>query len=157
MKINTQPIVSQQMLFRVPASRAFAAFVDSTIATKFWFSHADSSLVAGKSVTWEWRPYHHTVSVDVESIEPDKQIVVRWGDENKNSRIRWTFEPRGEDSTLVTVTNDDFTGFDDDELVSVAIDSMGGFSLVLANAKAYLEHGIELNLIFDKAPDAIKN
>ena len=34
---------------------------------------------------------------------------------------------------------------------------MGGFSLVLANAKAYLEHGIKLNLIFDKAPDAIRD
>jgi hypothetical protein len=58
---------------------------------------------------------------------------------------------------MVTVSNSDFAGFSADELVPVAIDSMGGFSLVLANAKAYLEHGIQLNLIFDKAPDAIKN
>jgi len=31
---------------------------------------------------------------------------------------------------------------------------MGRFSLVLAGLKAWLEHGIELNLVADHAPDA---
>ena len=43
---------------------------------------------------------------------------------------------------------------DADSVVAEAIDSMGGFSLVLANAKAFLEHNIDLKLIPDHAPDS---
>jgi hypothetical protein len=42
----------------------------------------------------------------------------------------------------------------DDEKVAQAIDSMGGFSFTLAGCKAWLEHGIELNLVQDHNPDA---
>jgi len=37
--------------------------------------------------------------------------------------------------------------------VNAAIDSMGGFSLVLAGLKTFLEHGVELNLTADRNPD----
>lgn len=43
---------------------------------------------------------------------------------------------------------------DDDSAIAEAIDSMGGFSLALANAKAFFEHGIDLKHIHDHAPDA---
>jgi len=39
-----------------------------------------------------------------------------------------------------------------DELTDRRIDSTGGFTMVLAGLKAWLEHGIELNLIGDKFP-----
>ncbi len=157
MSKNTQPEIKQQMLFRVPVERAFAAFSDPAVTTKFWFSHSTGPLIAGQSVTWEWRPYQHAVSVRVLTIEPNRRIVIQWGDEQKHSRVEWTFMPHGNNATMVTVCNRDFSGFSNEEMVPLAIDSMGGFSLVLANAKAYLEHGIELNLIYDKAPEAIKN
>jgi hypothetical protein len=38
------------------------------------------------------------------------------------------------------------------QIVATALDSTGGFALVLSNAKAFLEHGIELNLIADSHP-----
>ena len=46
-----------------------------------------------------------------------------------------------------------FTG-SDDEKVAQAMDSMGGFCHLLAGCKAFLEHGIELNLVADHNPDA---
>jgi len=52
------------------------------------------------------------------------------------------------------VTNSGFTGTGDEQ-VAKALDSMGGFNLVLAGAKAWLEHGIELNVVLDRHPDAI--
>jgi cytidylate kinase len=55
----------------------------------------------------------------------------------------------------VTITNSGFAG-SGDEAVSRAIDSMGGFSFVLAGLKAWLEHGISLNLVPDHAPDQHK-
>jgi uncharacterized protein YndB with AHSA1/START domain len=89
----------------------------------------------------------------VQAIDRNKRIVFTWGNEHEWSTVEWLFEPRNDNDTLVTVRNFGFTGSSDP--VSTAIDSMSGFSLVLANAKAFLEHGLSLNLIYDKAPDAI--
>ena len=40
-----------------------------------------------------------------------------------------------------------------EEVVAKAIDSQGGFAMVLSNAKALLEHSIDLNLIYDSHPE----
>jgi hypothetical protein len=42
----------------------------------------------------------------------------------------------------------------DDKKVAQALDSTEGFNLVQAACKAWLEHGIDLRLVADKAPDA---
>ena len=68
--------------------------------------------------------------------------------------IEWTFEPRGEDRTFVTVKNWGFGG-DAEKVVAEAVDSTGGFTFLLAGLKAFLEHGIELNLIADHQPSAL--
>lgn len=39
------------------------------------------------------------------------------------------------------------------DMVSQAIDSKGGFTMVLASAKALLEHGVVLDLVRDQFPD----
>ena len=64
---------------------------------------------------------------------------------------QWTFTSRPDSTTFVSVTNSGFTGTGD-EVVKQALDSTGGFALVMAGAKAFLEHGIALNLI-DRYPD----
>jgi hypothetical protein len=38
-------------------------------------------------------------------------------------------------------------------MVAAALDSTGGFHLVLAGAKAWLEHGIELGVVPDHLPN----
>ena len=63
------------------------------------------------------------------------------------------FTPHGDGATFVTIANWGFSG-SDDEVVKQAIDSMGGFSFVLAGAKALLEHGVELTLVLDHDPHA---
>ena len=57
-------------------------------------------------------------------------------------------------ATFVSVTNSGFTG-DGDELMKQALDSTGGFTLVLAGAKASLEHNLRLNLIADRFPQGL--
>jgi hypothetical protein len=57
--------------------------------------------------------------------------------------------------TFVTVTEEGFTG-DGDELVKQVTDSTQGFTLVLAGAKALLEHGIRLNLVPDRYPKGLE-
>jgi hypothetical protein len=49
----------------------------------------------------------------------------------------------------VSITN---SGFSD---AQQALDSTEGFAFVLAGAKAFLEHGIMLNLVRDRFPDGL--
>jgi hypothetical protein len=49
----------------------------------------------------------------------------------------------------VRIVEDDIKGDTSDGRAAHALDSVQGFSLVLAGAKAWLEHGIELNLVAD--------
>jgi hypothetical protein len=45
------------------------------------------------------------------------------------------------------------TGFKGADACAHAIDAAGGFAFVLAGVKALLEHGVELNVVPDKAPE----
>ncbi len=55
---------------------------------------------------------------------------------------------------VVNITNSGFDG-DGDRVVAQALDSTGGFTIVLDGAKAWLEHNINLNLIEDKFPKGL--
>jgi uncharacterized protein YndB with AHSA1/START domain len=69
--------------------------------------------------------------------------------------VEWLFTPRADNTTLVSVSTRGFRG-SEDEQVAQAIDSMGGFTNVLAGLKAFLEHDISLGLVADHRPDARK-
>ena len=49
----------------------------------------------------------------------------------------------------MTITNSGLRG---DDVIAEALDLTQGWNLVLAAAKAWLEHGIDLKLVADKAP-----
>jgi uncharacterized protein YndB with AHSA1/START domain len=150
----TNPIQARaQMLIRRPAAEVFRAFADPAVTCRFWFTKGSGRLEPGAKVRWEWEMYGAGTDVTVLTVEPDRRIVVEWNPE-RPSTVEWTFAPRGEDATMVVVTNSGFRG-DADAMVAQALDSQGGFAFLLAAAKAFLEHGIELNLVEDHAPDAL--
>lgn len=152
MSDEINPAVRLQMLFRLPADRVFEAFVNPELTTKFWFTHSSGPLEAGKEVTWEWRMYGVSTRVRVLELEPSRRILMQWGDDEKRSTVEWKFNSRPDGSTLVEVVNDGFVGTAR-EIVEEAIECSSGFSLVLANAKALLEHNVSLNLIADRFPE----
>ena len=147
------PSISQQMLIRKPVERVFEAFINPNLTTRFWFTHSSGSLAVGETVLWEWRMYGVSTQVDVLEIVPNQSIKIEWGEPGGRSIVEWAFASRAGETTLVTITNSAFQG-NDDSILAEAIDSMGGFSFVLAGAKAFLEHDLELNLIHDHVPDA---
>lgn len=151
--MNT-PIVKTQMLIRKPVEEAFEAFVNPAITTKFWFTKSTGPLEAGKHVRWEWEMYGVSAEVYVKAIEPNRRILIDWG--NPPLPVEWLFTSRPNNTTLLTISNWGFRG-SDDEVVKQAIDSMGGFSFALAGLKALLEHNVALNLVADHYPDAHKN
>lgn len=147
--LQTEPAARAQMLIRRPVDEVFEAFIDPQITSKFWFSRGDRRLDEGPSATWHWDMYGAHADVKVIAIERNKRILIEWP-----TPVEWTFAPRGDDATFVTITASGFTGTDD-EKVAQAIDAMGGFTLTLAGCKAYLEYGIELNLVADHYPDGL--
>ena len=147
---NQSPVVKAQMLIRKPIQEVFEAFVDPEITTRFWFTKSSGRLTKGKHVRWEWEMYGVWDDILVKSMEQNKRIEIESSDK---TIIEWVFTSCTEAEIFVTITNTGFTG-SDDEILSQAIDSMGGYTMVLCGLKALLEHNIELNLVSDKAPNA---
>lgn len=145
---RTEPVARTEMLIRRPVSEVFEAFVDPGITSRFWFTRGSGRLAPGQRVTWHWDVYGLSAEVLVRVLERDRRIVIEWP-----TPVEWSFSPRGEDATLVSIMASGFVGTDD-EKVAQAIDSMGGFSFALAGCKAWLEHSVELNLVADHNPDA---
>ena len=148
---GTQPIVRQQMLIRVPAKMIYDAFVDPDVTTKFWITHSDGKLEVGTTRKWEWRQYGASAPVTAIELTPQR-ILFEWGTGDDQSKVEIELDERSDGTTLVVITNSDFAA--SSNVVPFALDSMGGFSLVLASAKAWLEHGLDLKLMDDRAPDA---
>ncbi len=89
--------------------------------------------------------------VSVTELVQNKRIAFTWGGAEGPSLVEWTFTEIPGKGTFVDIVNSGFGGSIDQQ-VAAALDSTGGFALVLAGAKAWLEHGIELNLVGDRFP-----
>ena len=143
------PVVKAEMMIRKPVNDVFQAFIEPSTTTKFWFTKSSGRLEKGKHVRWEWEMYGVSDNIFVKDIEENKRIFIESSD---GTTVEWIFTPRNEQETMVSISNSGFSG-NGDEIVARAIDSMGGYTLVLCGLKAYLEHSIILNLVLDKAPD----
>ena len=151
MQVSASPVAKAEMQIRRPVAEVYKAFVDPSITSKFWFTRGSGRLEVGKPITWDWEMYKFSAEVTVKELEPNKRIRVDWGAYGSLTEIEWTFTSLPDDSTFVSVSNSGFTG-EGDHIVKQAIESTEGFAFVLAGAKAWLEHGIELNLVKDRFP-----
>jgi len=124
------------MLIRKPVAEVFEAFVDPAITSNFWFSKGSTRLEAGKE------------------LEQDRRILIEWPGDGAPTTVEWTFRPRPDNSTFVSIANTGFAG-DDDAIIEQIVGSTEGFTLVLAGLKAFLEKGIALNLVADRFPDGL--
>ncbi len=153
MEINTAPIASTSMLIRQSVGKVFEAFVNPAITANFWFTKGSGRLQVGKQIRWDWEMFNHTELITVKALEENKRILIEWDSYGTLTLVEWTFVARADNRTWVSIVNKGFAG-SGDEIVQQAADTMEGFVLVLAGAKAYLEHNIRLNLIADRFPDA---
>jgi uncharacterized protein YndB with AHSA1/START domain len=139
--------VEAQMLIRKPIAEVFNAFIDPTITTKFWFSRSTGKLIKGKKVTWYWDDYNVSDEIEVLEIKPNECIIIRW--DNPSTEVVFSFQSVSADSTYVVIKN---FGFHQQgkALLDAVMNNTGGFTTVLDGLKAYLEFGIQLNLVRDK-------
>jgi uncharacterized protein YndB with AHSA1/START domain len=149
LQLTQPPVANAAMLIRRPVADVFEAFVDPAITTRFWFTKGSGKLETGKQVQWDWEMYNVSVQVDVIALEQDQRIQIEWGSGGEpTTTVEWLFTALPDGTTFVNVTGD--------EVVSQALDSTGGFTWVLAGLKAWLEHGIELNLVRDRFPATLE-
>ncbi|MBT8377510.1 MAG: SRPBCC family protein [Bacteroidia bacterium] len=153
---NSNKFAIAEMLIRKPINDVFTAFIDPAITTKFWFTKSTGSLIQGKTIKWTWEMYDVSIDIKVTDILPHSKIQFTWGNANQNSNVEITFTQLDETKTFVSIKNSGFTGTED-EIVSSIRDATGGFSWVLSGLKAYLEYDIQLNLIADRYPKAIRD
>lgn len=111
-------------------------------------------LEPGVTVEWFGDMYDVSTTVAVQRVEQDRSIVVDFADDDPPTRVEWRFVSRSDDTMLVRITETGFGG-DGDPVAASAIDSKGGFTIVLAGLKALLEHGVELPLVADAFPDGV--
>lgn len=142
-----------RMVIHCPTDVVFDAFADPDVTTRFWFSRADGRLGPGVRTHWYWDQAGVSTAVDVLEYDRPHRLRVDWSDPDDTSTVTWTFTALAPDRTLVEVVDTGFSG-DAAAIVARALDSTGGFHLVLAGAKAWLEHGLALELVRDSLPQA---
>lgn len=152
-EVNKMPRVTAQMLVRRAVDQVFEAFIDPEITKNFWFTKGSGKLETGKTITWEWEMYGVSSTVMVKEIIPNKKISVDW--DQYSTVVDFEFQSLSDETTYVTITQSGFrkTG---EELIEEMTGASGGFTTVVDGLKAYMEHGINLNLIADKFPKGVK-
>lgn len=139
------------MLIRRPIEQVFEALIDPTITSKFWFTTGSGRLEQGKSVLWHWAMYDVEAEVTPIVVQPSTHLVIKWPSYSGQTEVAWALQAQAAEATYLEVSECGFTG----TLESIRkqiVDSTEGFCLVLAGLKAWLEHGITLNLVADRFP-----
>ena len=154
MSNNNLKCSEAQMLIRKPVFQVFQAFIDPEMTKYFWFTKGSDNLEVGKTVTWEWEMYNFSTKVVAKEIVINQKIIIEWFTSEKPTTVNFDFKTLSDDSTFVSIKHYGFEK-EGDELLQAIKDSTGGFTIVLAGLKAYLEHNINLNLILDKFPKEI--
>ncbi|KPL90124.1 SRPBCC family protein [Herpetosiphon geysericola] len=139
------------MLIRKPIEFVFEALVNPALTTQFWFTASSGWLEQGKTVTWEWAMYDVAVEVTPLVVQPPSQLVIEWPGYAGLAQVTWSLQALPNQTTYVEVAESGFTGTAE-AIQQQLVDSTEGFCLVLAGLKAWLEHGIALNLVADRFP-----
>lgn len=142
-------IIETQMMIRQPVRQVFNAFIDPEMTTRFWFSSSTGKLQQDATLIWSWDKYQVSAKVSVTSIIPDQLIRIQWGE--PSTTVDFIFEALNDTQTYLKIQNYNIP-LQGDELLAFVIDSTGGFTTVLDSLKAYLDYGIQLNLVHDKYP-----
>lgn len=154
MKTENNKFAKAEMLIRKPVSEVFEAFVNPQITSKFWFTKGSGKLEENKKTEWTWEMYGFSLTVQTLVLQENKKIVIEWGNPDEITLVEWVFSPLNENETFVSITNSGFHG-DTDKIIDQVRNSTEGFTLVLAGAKAYLEHNLQLNLVLDRFPKGL--
>ena len=125
-----------------PVSEVFEAIVDPIKMSKYFISKSSGRMEPGKQIFWRFPEFETEFPIRVGKIIKDDYISYHWDLESTELFVEIALTPRGEGSTLVTVTE---KGRNNDEAgIKWLKGNTEGWANFLACLKAYLEYGINL-------------
>jgi uncharacterized protein YndB with AHSA1/START domain len=148
-ELTRDPIAKTGMLIRKPVEEVYEAIANPEITAKFWFSKGSGRLDAGVPVEWTWESHDVSINVIPKIVEPNRRVLIEWPGYSGPTQVEWTFQAIPDGTTFVRVRETGWEG-DADKLMRYVTDSTQGFTLLMAGMKAWLEHGIQLNLTLDR-------
>ena len=133
-----------QMGILKPAEEIFEAIVDPEIMNKYFISTSTGRMEIGKTLTWTWTDFEGEHEVKVGKIEKDKVVSFEWSGSGANCVVVITLETKGENQTLVKVTESEWSA--DYKGANQCMGQVEGWTHFLCCLKAYLEYGINLRV-----------
>jgi uncharacterized protein YndB with AHSA1/START domain len=133
-----------QMGILKPAGEIFNAIIDPEIMTKYFISGSTGRMESGKTLTWTWTDFEGEHQVKVGKIEKDKIVSFEWEGSGVNCVVVITLEPKGEDKTLVKITESEWPA--DYKGANQCMGQVEGWTHFLMCMKAFLEYGIDLRV-----------
>jgi len=125
-----------------PVNEVFEAIVDPVKMSNYFISKSSGRMEEGRKLLWKFPEFDEEFPVRVGKITKDKYISYFWDAEGTELLVEMTLIPRGEGSTIVTVTE---KGRKNDETgIKWLKGNTEGWANFLACLKAYLEYGINL-------------
>jgi len=134
------------------AQDVLSAFTDPEKMSQFWFSRSDTGMKEGESVSFTIGSGDEAFSFDVAIKELDfpNKLVIEWqGLDGNYTQVSWTCT-EADGSTILSIEESGYVGTDENIFNGVK-DSTGGFNQVIVAAKAFIEHGVSINVVADHA------
>jgi uncharacterized protein YndB with AHSA1/START domain len=134
-----------------PLHEVFEAVADPRkLSGYFTTGSAKGRLETGTTVSWDFHDFPGAFPVEVIKAEQDRQIILQWqaneegADEagSYNTTVTISFEPIGDDRTLVSITENGWR--ETPAGLKASYGNCQGWSQMLCALKAYLEYGINL-------------
>ncbi len=137
--------IKTSLKIQKPVHEVFEAIVDPSRMSNYFISKSTGRMEAGKTLTWQFPEFDIEFPVRVEKIEEDKYISYSWDDwEDKsiNTLVEITLEPKGDEETLVKITEGNREN--NEAGMKWLKSNTEGWANFLACLKAYLEYDINL-------------
>ena len=126
------------------ASEIFDAIIDPEKMSKYFISGSTGRMESGKTLTWTWEDFEGDHEVKIGKIEKDKVVSFEWNGSGVNCVVVITLEPKGENQTLVKITESEWPA--DYKGANQCMGQVEGWTNFLCCLKAYLEYGINLRV-----------
>jgi len=126
------------------ADEIFDAIIDPEKMSKYFISGSTGRMESGKTLTWTWTDYEGEHEIKVGKIEKDKTVSFEWNGSGVNCVVVITLEAKGENQTLVKVTESEWPA--DYKGANQCMGQVEGWTHFLLCMKAYLEYGIDLRI-----------
>ena len=133
-----------QMGILKPTHEVFEAIIDPDKMNKYFITTSTGRMENGKALTWTWEDFNVSHEVKVQDVEKDKLVSFKWEGSGVECLVVITLEPKGENKTLVKITESDWLA--DFQGAVRCMGQVEGWTNFLCCLKAYLEYDVNLRV-----------